>query len=136
MKKSLFIAAMLFVFTFPVFGAAAFAEAVDKDGNSVTWTFSFESGKNVTKAKNNAIKQLKQQGHANVKAGATTTLNKGFFAVLQTAYWVEGVLKNSFVFGFSSKSVDDAKNEALKELKKLKGWKEDQGYSENKTGEF
>ena len=136
MKKSLFVAAMLFVFTFPVFGAAAFAEALDKDGNSVTWTFSFEDGKNVTKAKNNAVKQLKQQGHANVKASATTALNKGFFAVLQTAYWVEGVLKNSFVFGFSSKSVDDAKNEALKELKKLPGWKEDQGYSLNKTGEF
>ena len=81
MKKSLFIAVMLFVFTFPVFGAAAFAEALDKNGNSVTWTFSFEDGKNVTKAKNNAIKQLKQQGHSNVKAGATTTLNKGFFAV-------------------------------------------------------
>ena len=136
MKKSLLTALLLLVFTFPVFGAAAFAEALDKDGNSVTWTFSFESGKNVTKAKNNAIKQLKQQGHANVRAAATTSLNKGYFAVLQTAYWVEGVLKNSFVFGFSSKSVDDAKKEALKELKKLKGWKEDQGYSENKTGEF
>ncbi len=136
MKKSLFTAAVLFVFTFPVFGAAAFAEALDKDGNSVTWTFSFEDGKNVTKAKNNAVKQLKQQGHANAKVGAATTLNKGFFAVLQTAYWVEGVLKNSFTFGFSSKSIDDAKNEALKELKKLKGWKEDQGYSVNKTGEF
>ena len=136
MKKSLFIAAMLFVFTFPVFGAAAFAEALDKDGNSVTWTFSFEDGKNVTKAKNNAIKQLKQQGHSNVKAGATTTLNKGFFAVLYSAYWVEGVLRNSFTFGFSSKSVEDAQNEALKNLKKIKGWKEDQGYSVNKTGEF
>ena len=136
MKKSLFTAALLFVFTFPVFGAAAFAEALDKDGNSVTWTFSFEDGKNVTKAKNNAVKQLKQQGHANAKVGAATTLNRGFFAVLQTAYWVEGVLKNRFTFGFSSKSIDDAKNEALKELKKLKGWKEDQGYSVNKTGEF
>lgn len=136
MKKSLLTALLLLVFTFPVFGAAAFAEALDKDGNSVTWTFSFEDGKNVTKAKNNAIKQLKQQGHASVKTGAATALNRGFFAVLQTAYWVEGVLKNSFVFGFSSKSVDDAKNEALKELKKLKGWKEDQGYSVNKTGEF
>ncbi len=136
MKKSLFIAVMLFVFTFPVFGAAAFAEALDKNGNSVTWTFSFEDGKNVTKAKNNAIKQLKQQGHSNVKAGATTTLNKGFFAVLYSAYWVEGVLRNSFAFGFSSKSVEDAQNEALKNLKKIKGWKEDQGYSVNKTGEF
>ena len=136
MKKSLFVAAMLFVFTFPVFGAAAFAEALDKNGNSVTWTFSFEDGKNVTKAKNNAIKQLKQQGHSNVKAGATTTLNKGFFAVLYSAYWVEGVLRNSFTFGFSSKSVEDAQNEALKNLKKIKGWKEDQGYSVNKTGEF
>jgi len=136
MKKSLFIAVMLFVFTFPVFGAAAFAEALDKNGNSVTWTFSFEDGKNVTKAKNNAIKQLKQQGHSNVKAGATTTLNKGFFAVLYSAYWVEGVLRNSFTFGFSSKSVEDAQNEALKNLKKIKGWKEDQGYSVNKTGEF
>ena len=92
--------------------------------------------KNITKAKNGAIKQLKQQGHANVKSGATTALNKGFFAVLQTAYWVDGVLRNSFTFGFSSKSIEDAKNEALKELKKLKGWKEDQGYSVNKTGEF
>ena len=136
MKKSLFVAAMLFVFTFPVFGAAAFAEALDKNGNSVTWTFSFEDGKNVTKAKNNAIKQLKQQGHSNVKAGATTTLNKGFFAVLYSAYWVEGGLRNSFTFGFSSKSVEDAQNEALKNLKKIKGWKEDQGYSVNKTGEF
>ena len=136
MKKSLFIAVMLFVFTFPVFGAAAFAEALDKNGNSVTWTFSFEDGKNVTKAKNNAIKQLKQQGHSNVKTGATTTLNKGFFAVLYSAYWVEGVLRNSFTFGFSSKSVEDAQNEALKNLKKIKGWKEDQGYSVNKTGEF
>ena len=136
MKRSLFIALMLFVFTFPVFGAAAFAEALDKDGNSVTWTFSFEDGKNVTLAKNNAVKQLKQQGHANVKAAASTALNQGFFTVLQTAYWVEGVLKNSFVFAFSAKSTDDAKNEAVKELKKLKGWKEDQGYSVNKTGEF
>ncbi|MBO4699074.1 hypothetical protein J5690_05625 [bacterium] len=134
--KKLLISIMLLAFTFPVFGAAAFAEALDKDGNSITWTFSFEDGKNVTKAKNNAIKQLKQQGHSNVKAGATTTLNKGFFAVLQAAYWVEGVLKNSFTFGFSSKSIDDAKNEALKNLKKIKGWKEDQGYSVNKTGEF
>ncbi|MBR4489810.1 hypothetical protein IKP13_04170 [bacterium] len=136
MKASLFLAAFLFVFTFPVFGAAAFAEALDKDNNSVTWTFSFEDGKNVTKAKNSAIQQLKQQGHSNVKVGASTALNQGFFAVLQTAYWVDGVLRNSFVFAFSAKSVDDAKNEAVKELKKLKGWKEDQGYSVNKTGEF
>ena len=136
MKKYILISIMLLAFTFPVFGAAAFAEALDKDGNSITWTFSFEDGKNVTKAKNNAIKQLKQQGHSNVKTGAATTLNRGFFAVLQSAYWVDGILKNSFTFGFSSKSIEDAQNEALKNLKKIKGWKEDQGYSVNKTGEF
>ena len=136
MKRSLFIAAMLFVFTFPVFGAAAFAEALDKDGNSVTWTVSFEDGKNVSKAKTAAMTQLRQQGHSNVRSAASTTLDTGFFAVLQTAYWVNGVLKNSFVFAFSSKSIEAAQNEAVKELKKLKGWKEDQGYSVNKTGDF
>ena len=134
--KYILVSILFLTFAFPLFGAAAFAEALDKDGNSITWTFSFEDGKNVAKAKNNAVKQLKQQGHSIVKNGASTTLNKGFFAVLQAAYWVDGVLKNSFTFGFSSKSVDDAKNEALKNLKKIKGWKEDQGYSVNKTGEF
>lgn len=134
--KYILVSILFLTFAFPLFGAAAFAEALDKDGNSITWTFSFEDGKNVTKAKNNAVKQLKQQGHSIVKNGASTTLNRVFFAVLQAAYWVDGVLKNSFTFGFSSKSVDDAKNEALKNLKKIKGWKEDQGYSVNKTGEF
>lgn len=127
---------MVIVFSFSVFGAAAFAEAVDKDGNSITWTFSFEDGKNVAKAKSSAISQLKAQGHVNVRSTASTTLNQGFYAVLYSAYWVEGILKKSFTYAFSSKSEDDAKAEALKSLKKLKGWKEDQGYSVNKSGSF
>lgn len=136
MKKALFVVAAMFLFTLPLFGAAAFAEALDQDGNSVTWTFSYESGKNAAKAKSTAMTNLREAGHSNVKAGATTTLDKGFFAVIQTAYWVDGVLKNSYTFGFSAKSIEAAKAEAVKELKKLPGWKEDQGYTVNKTGEF
>ncbi|HQO91086.1 MAG TPA: hypothetical protein PLX56_02055 [bacterium] len=135
MRSVFFIAAIL-LFSLPVSAAAAFAEAIDKDGNSITWTFSFEDGKNVTKAKNNAIAQLKKEGHSSVRSAASTTLNQGFFAVLYSAYWVDGILKKSFAFAFSSKSEEDAKNEALKNLKKIKGWKEEQGYSVNKSGSF
>jgi hypothetical protein len=135
MKAILFVVAIV-LFSLPVSAAAAFAEAVDKDGNSITWTFSFEDGKNVTKAKNSAVAQLKKEGHANVRNTASTTLNQGFFAVLYSAYWVDGILKKTFAFAFSSKSEDDAKNEALKNLKKIKGWKEEQGYSVNKSGTF
>lgn len=130
------IFSVLFLFSFEVFGAAAFAQAFDKDGNAVTWTFSFIEGKNVSAAKNAAVKQLKSQGHANVKAAKGTSLNRGYFTVLYTAYWVKGVLKKSYTFGFSSKSEEAAKADALKVLKKLKGWKEEQGYSVNKSGEF
>lgn len=116
--KWVFVLVALMFFSFPVFGAAAFAEALDKDGNSVTWTFSFEDGKNVAKAKNSAIAQLKKDGHINVRSTASTTLNQGFFAVLYTAFWVDGILKKSYTFGFSAKSEDAAKDEALKSLKK------------------
>lgn len=134
--KGLIVFFFILAFSFSVFAAAAFAEAIDKDGNSVTWTFSFEDGKNVAKAKSSAIAQLKGQGHVNVRSTISTTLNQGFYAVLYSAYWVEGILKKSYTFGFSSKSEDDAKDQALKSLKKLKGWKEDQGYSVNKSGSF
>lgn len=134
--KGLIVFVFISVFSFSVFGAAAFAEAIDKDGNSITWTFSFEDGNNVAKAKSSAISQLKQQGHTNVRSTVTTTLNQGFFAVLYSAYWVDGILKKSFTFGFSGKSEDDAQATALKSMKKLKGWKEDQGYSVNKSGSF
>jgi len=127
---------VLFLFTFEAFGAAAFAQAIDKDGNAVTWTFSFIEGRNVGAAKKAAVKQLKSEGHAKVKAAKGTKLNRGYFAVLYTAYWVKGVLKKSYAFGFNSKSEEAAKADALKSLKKLKGWKEDQGYSVNKSGEF
>lgn len=136
MKKSIFALIAFLFFASPLFGAAAFAEAIDKNGNSVTWSFAFEDGKNVSKAQAAAVKQLKEQGHINVKSAASTSLNSGFFAVLYSAYWVNGVLKNSYAFGFSSKSTEDAQQEALKNLKKLKGWKEEQGYVVNKTGEF
>lgn len=132
----LFIFTVLFLFSFQVFSAAAFAQALDKDGNAITWTFSFIEGKNVSGAKRAAVKQLKSEGHAKVKAAKGTKLNKGYFAVLYTAYWVKGVLKKSYAFGFSSKSEEAAKADALKSIKKLKGWKEDQGYNVNKTGEF
>jgi hypothetical protein len=134
--RNIFIFTVLLFFSLEVFGAAAFAQALDKDGNAVTWTFSFIEGKNVGAAKRAAVKQLKSEGHAKVKAAKGTGLNKGYFAVLYTAYWVKGVLKKSYAFGFSSKSEEAAKSDALKSLKKLKGWKEDQGYSVNKTGEF
>lgn len=134
--KGVIVFIFIFAFSFSVFAAAAFAEAVDKDGNSITWTFSFEDGKNVAKAKSSAISQLKTQGHVNVRSTVSTTLNQGFYAVLYSAYWVEGILKKSFTFAFSSKSEDDAKAEALKSLKRLKGWKEEQGYSVNKSGSF
>lgn len=135
MRVILFLLTFLF-FSLPVYGAAAFAEAIDKDGNSITWTFAFEDGKNVAKAKKSAVAQLKKEGHVNVRNTASTTLNSGYFAVLYSAYWVDGVLKKSFTFAFSSKSEEDAKAAALKNLKKLKGWKEDQGYSVNKSGSF
>ena len=135
MKTTIVFLTLIF-FAFQVFGAAAFAQALDKDGNAITWTFSFIEGKNTSAAKRAAIKQLKSEGHSKVKAAKATTLNRGFFAVLYTAYWVNGVLKKSYTFGFSSKSTDAAKAIALKSLKKLKGWKEDQGYSVNKAGEF
>ena len=134
--RNFFIFTILFLFSLQVFGAAAFAQALDKDGNAVTWTFSFIEGKNVGAAKRAAVKQLKSEGHAKVKAAKGTSLNKGYFAVLYTAYWVKGVLKKSYSFGFSSKSEEAAKADALKGIKKLKGWKEDQGYSVNKTGQF
>jgi hypothetical protein len=134
--RVVFLAITIMFLSLPVYGAAAFAEAVDKDGNSITWTFSFEDGKNVTKAKNNAIAQLKKEGHVNVRSTVTTPLNQGFFAVLYSAFWVDGILKKSFAFGFSAKSEEDATNEALKNLKKVKGWKEEQGYNVNKTGSF
>lgn len=131
-----FLAIAITFLSLPIYGAAAFAEAIDKDGNSITWTFSFEDGKNIAKAKNNAIAQLKKQGHVNVRSTASTTLNQGFFAVLYSAYWVDGILKKTYTFGFSAKSEDGAKEDALKDLKKIKGWKEEQGYSVNKTGSF
>ncbi|MGI6394320.1 MAG: hypothetical protein ACOX2F_06275 [bacterium] len=134
--RKLFFVLVVFFFSFPVFAAAAFAEAIDKDGNSITWTFSFEDGKNVTKAKNNAIAQLKKEGHANARSTVSTALNQGYFAVLYSAYWVDGVLRKSFAFGFSSKSEENAKEQALVNLKKMKGWKEEQGYSVNKSGSF
>ncbi len=134
--RNFFIFTVLLLFSFQVFGAAAFAQAIDKDGNAITWTFSFIEGKNVGAAKRGAVKQLKSQGHAKVKAAKGTALNKGYFAVLYTAYWVKGVLKKSYAFGFSSKSEEAAKADALKDIKRLKGWKEDQGYSVNKTGQF
>lgn len=134
--RTIFIFTILFLFSLDVFGAAAFAQALDKDGNAITWTFSFIEGKNVGAAKKGAVKQLKSQGHTKAIAAKGTTLNKGYFAVLYTAYWVKGVLKKSYAFGFSSKSEEAAKADALKDIKKLKGWKEDQGYSVNKTGEF
>ena len=136
MKKTIITLIAILLLSSPLFAAAAFAQALDKDGNAITWTFSFEDGKNVAKAKANAVKQLKEQGHINAKAAASTPLNKGHFAVLYAAYWVNGVLKSSYTFGFSSKSVEDAKSQALKELKKIKEWNEDQGYTVNKTGSF
>lgn len=133
-KLSVFLFTMIFCCS--LYGAASFAEAVDKHGNAVTWTFYFEDGKNAARAKQKAAAQLKSEGHANVRATVSTTLNKGYFAVLYAAFMVDGVLKKAYSYGFSSKSEEDAQNTALSNMKKVKGWKVEKGYTVNKKGSF
>ncbi len=136
MKVKLVLLFFIVIFSCPLFGAAAFAEALDRDGNSITWTFSFEEGNNTARVRNNAIEQLKSQGHSNVRATLSTTLNKGYYAVLYTAFMLDGVLRKSFAFGFSAKSEEDAQNVAVKNLNKVKGWTAERGYTVNKIGAF
>ncbi len=125
----------LFCFS-SLFGAAAFAEAVDKDGNAVTWTFYFEDGNNANRARSRAIAQLKEQGHANVRATESTTLNKGYYTVLYAAYLHDGVLVKTYAYGFSGTSQEDSQNKAVANLKKARGWNENRTYTVNKTGTF
>jgi hypothetical protein len=125
----------LFCFS-SLFGAAAFAEAVDKDGNAVTWTFYFEDGKNANRAKTKAVEQLKSQGHANVKATVSTTLNKGYYTVLYAAFLNDGVLRKVYAYGFSGTSEEDSQKKAVENFKKVKGWHENRTYTVNKQGTF
>ncbi|MCK5808908.1 hypothetical protein KAH37_07995, partial [bacterium] len=127
---------MILLFTGSLFGAASFAEAKNAKGSAVTWTFYVEDGRNVSRAKKMAMKQLKKEGYKRVSAPLASRLNKGHFAVLFTSYWVKGVLRNAYVYGFSSKSQDDAKAKAEKNLKKLKGWKASEGFAVNKLDSF
>lgn len=124
------------LFTCSLFGAAAFGEAKNSKGSAVTWSFYVENGRNVGRAKRNAIKQLKKEGHKRVSAPLATALDRGHFAVLFTSYWVKGVLRNAYVYGFSGKSQADAQIKAEKKLKKLKGWKPSEGFTVNKLETF
>ncbi len=134
--KKITLLFMVVLFTVSLFGAASFAEAKNNKGSAITWTFYVENGKNVGRAKRVAIKQLKKDGYKRVTAPLATSLDRGHFAVLFTSYWVKGVLRNAYVYGFSSKSQEDAKAKAEKNLKKLKGWKASEGFTVNKLESF
>jgi len=136
MKIRLLVFLSIMILSCSLYGAASFAEAIDRDGNAITWTFYFEDGNNANRARTKAVEQLKEQGHANVKATVSTTLNKGHYAVLYAAFMVDGVLKKAFSYGFSAKSEEDAQNVALENMKKVKGWTVERGYTVNKTGSF
>ncbi len=132
----LLVSVILLCFVSTLWGAAAFAEARNAKNSAVTWTFYVENGKNVNRAKRMAIKQLRKEGYKKVVVPLATTLERGHFAVLFTSYWVNGVLRNAYTYGFSSKSQEDAKAKAQKALKKLKGWKPSEGFTVNKLESF
>ena len=134
--KKVFAGVVVMLLFGSLFGAAAFAEARNSKGSAVTWTFYVENGKNVARAKKMAIRQLKKEGYKKVVAPLATKLDRGHFAVLFTSYWVNGVLKNAYVYGFSAKSQEDAKAKAEKNLHKLKGWKPSEGFTVNKLESF
>ena len=134
--KKVTVLILMVLFAFSLFGAAAFAEAKNDKGSAIIWTFYVENGKNVGRAKQKAVRQLKKEGYKRVRSPLATKLDRGHFAVLFTSYWVKGVLRNAYVYGFSAKSQADAQTKAEKKLKKLKGWKASEGFTVNKLETF
>ncbi|MFO7735148.1 MAG: hypothetical protein R6W70_02910 [bacterium] len=136
MKKIFLILLMGFI-SFNLSAAAAFAEAFDAEGNGVTWTFYTDDSKNAKRACIQARKNLQKQGQKKVRCNVSTSLVKGHYAVLFTAFWVDGKLRKRFSFGFSGKSGEDAKKNAEKNLQKhIKGWTKNDGFVVREVKEF
>ena len=95
MKKISFFTFILSIFfVFSLQASAAFAEALNKTGDSLTWTLYSENGKNASRAARKAIAQLKKDGYKKVRSTAKTKLEHGHYVVVFSAYWgKKGVLK-------------------------------------------
>ncbi|HSA33548.1 MAG TPA: hypothetical protein P5077_07475 [bacterium] len=123
--------------TTALFGGGAFAEAIDKEGNSSTWTFFQKDKAGAAAAQAEAIKKLKEQGHAKVSSPASTGMDHGVYVVIFTAYEHKGEARWSHGFGIHAKSEKEAEKAAVANLKKKdKFWKPDYGYDVKETKNF
>lgn len=133
---------MLF-FALPLFAGAAFAEAIDKEGNCSTWTFFQKDKVSASAAAAEAVKKLKEQakdqnlGNVKFSSPASTGMDHGVYVVVFAAYEHKGEARWSHGFGFHKSSQKEAEKAAVSNLKKKdKFWKPDYGYDIKESKNF
>ncbi len=142
MVRALLIVSVL-LFTLPLFAGAAFAEAIDKEGNCSTWTFFQKDKASASAAAAEAIKKLKEQvkeqnlGNVKFSSPASTAMDHGVYVVIFAAYEHKGEARWSHGFGFHKNSQKEAEKAAVSNLKKKdKFWKPDYGYDIKESKSF
>jgi len=141
MRTMIMMIALLF--TLPVWAGAAFAEAIDKEGNCSTWTFFQKDKAGAGAAAAEAIKKLKEQakeqslGNVKFSSPASTGMDHGVYVVVFAAYEYKGEARWSHGFGFHKSSLKEAEKAAISNLKKKdKFWKPDYGYDLKESKNF
>ncbi len=142
MMRMIVVTAVLLA-TASVWAGAAFAEAIDKEGNSSTWTFFQKDKASASAAAAEAIKKLKEQakeqnlGNVKVSSPASTAMDHGVYVVVFAAYEHKGEARWSHGFGFHKSSQKEAEKAAVANLKKKdKFWKPDYGYDIKEAKSF
>lgn len=135
--RKLLVTAAVTLFTAGLFAGAAFSEAIDKEGNTSTWTFFQKDKASASAASAEAIKKLKEQGHAKVTSPASTGMDHGVYVVIFSAYEYKGEARWSHGFGFHATSLKEAEKAAVANMKKKdKLWKADYGYDLKESKNF
>lgn len=135
--RTVLTVAIVTLFSAGLLAGAAFSEAIDKEGNTSTWTFFQKDKASAGAASAEAIKKLKEQGHAKVTSPASTGMDHGVYVVVFTAYEHKGEARWSHGFGFHKSSQKEAEKAAVANLKKKdKAWKTDYGYDLKETKNF
>jgi|GEM_PF-726938 len=131
------------VVSMPLWAGAAFAEAIDKEGNCSTWTFFQKDKTSAAAAAAEAIKKLKEQakeqglGQVKFSSPASTAMDHGVYVVIFTAYEHKGEARWSHGFGFHKNSQKEAEKAAVANLKKKdKFWKPEYGYDIKEVKNF